>query len=1153
MQNPNQLHLLNTRRFLPLFLTQFLGAFNDNAFKNAIVILITYHLATQTGMNSALLVTLAAALFVLPFLLFSALAGQLSDKYEKSRLIRIIKLAEVLLMVIATIAFMMNSVFLLMSVLFLLGVQSTFFGPLKYAILPTHLHEKELIAGNAFIEAGTFLAILLGTILGGILILNQAGTVIVSILILVVALAGWLSSFYIPPAASAAPNLTVSFNIIRETWKIVRFSAQSRDVFLCILGISWFWLIGATFLSQFPTFTKDTLQAEGYLVTVFLTVFSIGIAIGSLLCNRLLKGYVYATYVPLAALGMTIFMVDLFFTTRHIPLPASGTLISTGQFLTSSYGWHILLDLGLISVFGGLYIVPLYTILQVRSELSHRARIIASNNVMNALFMVASTLLTMLMLAMHFSVTEVFLTAAIGNAFVAIYICKLLPDALIRSIIRALFRLCYHARIIGLENFFRAGDRILIVANHTSYLDAILLAAFLPEKLTFAVNTHIARKWWMKLIASLVDLYPMDPTNPMAAKAIIELIRSGKKCVIFPEGRITVTGSLMKIYEGPGMIAEKSTAAILPIRIDGAQYTPFSRLKGKLRIRWFPHITLTVLEPQRFSAPTDIKGRARRQHNSLLLYDVMSDMIFKSSQKITTLFQALLDAQRIHGKKHIVMEDVERKPLNYQQLISRSFILGKAIAKNTKRGEYVGVLLPNVITTAITFFALQAFGRVPAMLNFSTGTQNVLRACETATITTIYTSGKFIQTAELGDMVTALQQAGIKIEYLENLRQKISLLARLSGWLASQFPQLYYRRHNRLTKANYLQAAEKPAVVLFTSGSEGTPKGVLLSHLNIHSNYCQLTSRIDFGPADKIFNALPMFHSLGLTGGTILPLLSGMKIFFYPSPLHYRIVPELVYDTSATILFSTDTFLSSYAKYAQSYDFYSVRYVFAGAEKLKEATRKVWAEQFGARIFEGYGTTETSPILSLNTPMHNKPGTVGRLMPGIHYRLAPVAGIANGGKLIVSGPNIMLGYLLHATPGQIIPPEIDEYDTGDVVSVDDEGYLTIIGRVKRFAKVAGEMVSLIAVENALTNLWPGYIHAVIAMADEKKGEQLLLVTNYKDANREEIISYMQHHGISELHIPKKILYVAQIPLLATGKVNYVNIHALVAEQDNQQA
>ena len=311
------------------------------------------------------------------------------------------------------------------------------------------------------------------------------------------------------------------------------------------------------------------------------------------------------------------------------------------------------------------------------------------------------------------------------------------------------------------------------------------------------------------------------------------------------------------------------------------------------------------------------------------------------------------------------------------------------------------------------------------------------------------------------------------------------------------------------------------------------------------ANRYQAGARIDFGPNDIVFNALPIFHSFGLTGGTLLPILCGAKVFFYPSPLHYRIIPELSYDSNATIMFGTDTFLSGYAQYGHPYDFYSLRYVFAGAEKLKDDTRRLWAEKFGVRILEGYGTTETAPILSLNTPMQNKPGTVGRLLPGIQFKLKPVPGIKEGGRLSVAGPNVMLGYLLASNPGKLVPPEDGWYDTGDIVEIDDEGFIVIKGRAKRFAKVGGEMISLTAIEDFISKLWPNHLNAIVAVPDEKKGEQLILVTENREAQRQEIIEYVRNQGLSELGLPKTIIYVDQVPLLGTGKIDYIQTQELV--------
>lgn len=1127
--NSSQLALLKTRRFLPIFITQFLGALNDNIFKNALVILINYRLATLSGFNSQLLVTAAGGIFILPFFLFSATAGQLADSYEKSRLISMIKLIEIGLMIAAALGFYLQNMALLMLVLFCLGTHATFFGPLKYAVLPEQLKENELIGGNGLIEAGTFLSILLGTIVGGICILQHHGEWIISSLTIIMAVTGWLASLYIPK--TSYQKIKINFNVIKETFELIKYSRNHSTLFLSILGISWFWVIGSTFVSEFPIFVKETLHADQSIVTLFFALFSIGLAIGSLLCNKLLKGKVHATCVPFGALGMSFFILDLYF--ASITQSSVSELMNLKQFIQTFSVWRIMLDLVFIAICGGVYTVPLYAMLQQHSPKEHCARVIASNNVLNALFMVVAAMATMTMLKLSITIKTIFLVMGSVNAIVALYICKLLPDVFIRGFFRWILKALYRVELKGLENYYAAGERVVIIANHTSFLDALLLAVFLPDKLTFAVNKQIARKTWVRFFLRLVEAYPLDPANPMAVKSLIEYVKQNKRCVIFPEGRLTVTGALMKIYEGPGLIADKSGGKLLPICIEGARLTPFSRLRGKGPIRLMPKITITVFPPKDLQVSAEIKGRKRRQQVGYKLYDVMTNMMFSNCNIQKTLFSSLIEARAMHGSRHKVLEDSEREPISYQQLIMRSFILGSIIAKSTQPGEVVGILLPNMVSTVITFFGLQAYGRIPAMLNYSTGINNMAVACHTAQIKEIYTSRKFIQLAKLQEMVVELQKNKITINYLEDLRASITFWDKMRGFVRAQFPRFYYKRINHRT-------SDSAAVILFTSGSEGAPKGVVLSHSNLQSNRYQLSVCVDFNANDKILNALPIFHSFGLTAGLLLPLLSGLKLFLYPSPLHYRIVPELSYDINATILFGTDTFLSGYAKHAHPYDFFSVRYVFAGAEALKNETYQTWSKKFGVRILEGYGATETSPALAINTSMQNKVGTVGRMLPGIQYQLDSVAGI-QGGKLKVFGPNIMQGYLLANQPGVIVPPLEGWYDTGDIVELDEAGFMTIKGRVKRFAKIAGEMVSLTMVEQKIQELWPNAQHAVISIPDIKKGEQIILITTQHDAKREEVISFNKRNLIGEIMIPRKIICIKTMPLLGSGKINYSEI------------
>ena len=472
-------------------------------------------------------------------------------------------------------------------------------------------------------------------------------------------------------------------------------------------------------------------------------------------------------------------------------------------------------------------------------------------------------------------------------------------------------------------------------------------------------------------------------------------------------------------------------------------------------------------------------------------------------------------------------------------MIRNSFILGIHIRKQVGNENNIGILLPNTIASVVTFMALHSHGKTPVFINFSSGIKNIVHGCNISQVKYVYTSKIFIHKAGLKDTINVLGENNIKIIYLEDAGKELSALTKIKGILYSLFPLISFKMLTKEITPN------DKAVVLFTSGSEGKPKGVVLSHRNLQANRFQISSKIDFNDSDIVFNTLPLFHSFGLTGGTLLPLFAGVKVFLYPSPLHYKIVAELIYDTNATILFGTDTFLNNYAKVAHPYDFYSLRHVFAGAEKLKKSTRDLWNYKFGILIFEGYGATETSPILATNTPMENRVGSVGKLMSRIEYRLETVPGVDEGGRLYVKGPNIMLGYYLSDSIGKIIKPEEGWYDTGDIIKFDSEGYVYILGRVKRFAKIAGEMVSLSQVESEISKISSEKLHAVVAVPDERKGEQLVLVTEDEKINRNIILSHFKKEGLSELSVPKNIIHVDKIPILGTGKTDYTKIKELV--------
>jgi acyl-[acyl-carrier-protein]-phospholipid O-acyltransferase/long-chain-fatty-acid--[acyl-carrier-protein] ligase len=500
-----------------------------------------------------------------------------------------------------------------------------------------------------------------------------------------------------------------------------------------------------------------------------------------------------------------------------------------------------------------------------------------------------------------------------------------------------------------------------------------------------------------------------------------------------------------------------------------------------------------------------------------------------------TLFDAIATAGDAYDDGRPAVEDAVGGASTYKRLLVGIRILAGKFAALTEPGERVAVLLPNANAVAATFFALQSAGRVPAMLNYTAGPATVLSACRTVTARRVIASRAFVDKAELGATVAMLEGAGMAFTWLEDLARTIGMVDKATGFVLRK-------------RAVAPTRPGDPALVLFTSGSEGLPKGVVLSHENLLSNCSQIRQRIEFSPADKLFNVLPVFHSFGITGGMILPLVYGVRLYLYPSPLHYKIIPQAVAKTRPTILFGTDTFLTGYARTAKDSDFASVRLVVAGAEAVREETRRVWKERFGATVLEGFGMTEASPVVAVNTPAENRAGTVGKALPGVETRIETVEGIAAGGKLWVKGPNVMLGYMRAENPGVLEPLADGWHDSGDVVELDDEGYVAIRGRIKRFAKIAGEMVSLGAVELMVQRLWPEESHAVVAVPDKRKGERVVLVTTSNAASREEIVTASRREGLSELMVPGLIVKVGQIPVLGTGKTDYRGAEKLAREQ-----
>ena len=693
---------------------------------------------------------------------------------------------------------------------------------------------------------------------------------------------------------------------------------------------------------------------------------------------------------------------------------------------------------------------------------------------------------------------------------------------LLAWLIRILFRL----KIDHRERLVFDGPTI-IMPNHVSFLDALLLYLMLPPSVWFVVNTEIAARPWVALALRFCNHVKIDNRNPYSLRTIINVVRDGNPVVLFPEGRISNTGGLMKMYTGAALIAWKTSARVYPVILRGPEYSFFSRITDKVIPRWLPQIRIFIGEPSVLVTETELGFRVQKAAITDKLLSLMQDTMFLARrQEYAQLdfFARLQLAAKTHGGSKPIVRDLNRA-VNYRALITGVHVMaGKLRPTFATNENTVGVLLPNAVAHVVVLFALFRLGKTPAIMNFSTGLRNVLDSADTAGIKTVLTSRAFVEKANLGELVGQLATTN-QVVFLEDLAKTISLLDKLNGLYR------YFRRQPGAATAD-------SRLILFTSGTEGRPKGVVLSHQAILANIDQASSVIDYSPADRMLNALPMFHSFGLMAGTMLPILGGIELFLYPSPLHFRIVPEVAYDFNATLMLGTPTFLAGYGKVAHPYDFHRLRYLLAGGEKLRQPVRDLWLDKFGIRILEGYGVTETGPVLCLNTPLSARTGTVGKFLPGIEWRLDPVPGIDSGGNLVVRGPNLMEGYLLYE---QGFRPVDGWYATGDVVSVDSAGYVSIQARLKRFAKIAGEMINLQLVEEAASACFSTGLHAAVAAADGRKGERVVLFTTNSQTTRDVLREYFLQAGHSVLYVPSRIISIATMPLLGTGKPDYLGL------------
>jgi acyl-[acyl-carrier-protein]-phospholipid O-acyltransferase/long-chain-fatty-acid--[acyl-carrier-protein] ligase len=707
-----------------------------------------------------------------------------------------------------------------------------------------------------------------------------------------------------------------------------------------------------------------------------------------------------------------------------------------------------------------------------------------------------------------------------------------------KRFLRLLVRLLFRFRTFN-EAVLKTPGPVLLIPNHVSWLDWLFMMVVVEDDWRCVVSSTSAETSWVhRKIMINKRTFPIDTSSPYAVKRMAEFLESGGRLVLFAEGRLSRTGTLMKLFDGTGFLLHKTRAKVITCYLRGAHRLPFSPNRDYKLL--FPRISAHFSEVLRPPHLEHMSTSEARRHLTDWLRHQMVLQQFETEMLLgrKTVPEAII--QRASERpKHVIVQDITQE-LRFERLCAGAYVFAGLLEQVLKQdAPRVGVLLPNVSANPLTLLSLWLLGRVPAVLNYTTGLSIMTTCCQLAGLKQIITSRAFLERAKL-NIEGLKESAGIDFIYLEDLRARVSARQKIGALLRFKF--------SPLSLVRYASGPDNTAVVLFTSGSEGIPKGVELTHSNILANVRQMLAVCDLQDWDRLFNALPLFHSFGLTIGTLLPLIRGFYIFLYPSPLHYRVVPTAFYHQDCTIMLATNTFLNGYARKAHAQDFRSLRYLFAGAEKLQENTMNTWARQFGVRVLEGYGATECGPAISVNTPLEPRYGSAGRLMPGMEARFEPVEGVEKGGRLFVRGPNIMRGYLNQEANAKFKALG-GWYDTGDIVFLDPEGFVFIQGRMKRFAKISGEMVSLTAVEEALAGAFPQYglrfQIAVVSRPDHDKGEALIAATNEMRLQIEEVRVVMRGKGLPNICVPRELKFLKEIPKLGTGKINHRELEKMV--------
>jgi acyl-[acyl-carrier-protein]-phospholipid O-acyltransferase / long-chain-fatty-acid--[acyl-carrier-protein] ligase len=1102
--------VLKNNGFLAFLCTQFLGAFNDNAYR-IIVSLRAVHIVAQADQSGKYL-ALAGAIFVLPSLLFTGYAGQLADAISKRKVLIGVKIFEIAVMAMGILVFLSHSVAWMFVVLFLMAVHYTIFSPAKYSIVPELVSDRDLSRANALLEMTTLVAIVLGTSVGPFLFTAwKSAEWKIGVVLTAVAVIGCLTSFRITRVPAAGVHEPLRLNPLAEITAGTKHLLRDHPLWLAVMAISYFWFLALLFQMDLVLFGSETLHASDRLVGLLMTCLSLGIGAGSMLAGRLSGDKVEIGLVPLGSIFMGVFSLGLY--------AARGSYAASVGMLS------------LLGIAAGVFFVPLNAYLQQRSESREKGRIIATNNIYNTLGMLLATAVFYACNdGMHISPPHIILLFGFVSLGITAYIVTVVDDFLIRFVLWMVTHTVFRIRIVGQENVPFRGPALL-VSNHMSHVDGFLVGACVQRFIRFMVWKPYyqmkALNWFFRKTKAIPVGGGRDAVR--AIQAARQDLAAGHVVCIFAEGAISRTGNILPFKRGMEKIVEGLDVPIVPVHLDRLWGSIFSFERGRFFWKWPKRIPYPVTVS--FGNPMPANSTAHEVRQAI--QELASEATAHRQTAGDTLPRRLIRSAR-RNWSHFAMADSSGPELTYGRMLTGGLLVARW-ARTRRDEQMIGVLLPPSVAGALVNVGITLAGRVPVNLNFTAGPEAMTAARERCGMHTVVTSRVFLAKAKIAE-----QQGMV---FVEDILARAGKLASLVALLTARF-----------APARLLGGGARPgtlATVIFSSGSTGIPKGVMLSHYNVLANIEGMAQLFWIGERDRIVGVLPFFHSFGYTVTIWFPLISGCGVVYHPNPTDAKAVGELIAKYRATFLLSTPTFCAGYTRKCSKEEFASLRFVLVGAEKLREPIAAAFREKFGVELLEGYGCTEMAPVVAVNAPNFqagkdsqkgNKPGTVGHPLPGVAAQVVDLATFAplaphQAGLLLVKGSNRMIGYL---SEPQRTAEALHEgwYITGDIAAIDDEGFIRITDRLSRFSKIAGEMVPHLRIEDAIAAVLGAAPCAVTAVADDRRGERLVALYIH-EMDPAELWQKLAETDLPRLWIPKRenLYRIEALPQLGTGKLD----------------